>query len=242
MTTTTTVHVGTRFHSAHADSNPLWEVTAVRGPDAWEAVVVEDADYDGAIGLFDTSRIRQSLDRADFFARKAEVNESFWERQEVGTTLHYDQGFQRYVRGVVAEQPDGTKGLRRTAIVDPHSDGSVGSWRKWEWQPSYWDDGTPRFPLTTQKVLAGDMFRPHCTTIYEWRRDNGTLEIGSVDPATFLPLDLTLPPTSPTVQAEFDRHRRLDDLKAIIENKSMSAADRLDAVAAAVSTNKNGPA
>lgn len=60
--------------------------------------------------------VRAMVDRADAWTDLFAKGDDWWASQPVGTVLHYDNGFEQYVRGEVV-QIDGKRMLRPTALV-----------------------------------------------------------------------------------------------------------------------------
>jgi hypothetical protein len=200
------ISVGTRFRASYADGVPLWEVLGSVGPDAWQAVVVDEmveidgrlvgADYVGAIRLFDTSEIRACLEGAREWQAFEVENARWWSQRKAGEVLHYHNGFGRYVRGEVVDLADGERGLLPRALV--------GRWRDYE-LPRRREDGAVDLPYHVEGIDNEKAWQPNISMIFEamsWRPEP--------DPRGMEPIDLTLPALTPEEErrAELERLRR----------------------------------
>jgi hypothetical protein len=194
--TTNPVRIGTRFRATIADANALWEVTGKSGGRAWLAQVVNepfeidgklfDSDYVGTERAFTTAEIERSLRQAAVFANLSARTDDFWDRQPVGQVLHYNNGFDQFVRGVVVEK-DGRKQLKPTALVGPG------------WQPfdlvTRRSSGDLHYGYHADKVVNGGddaVWAPSSSCVYE-ADDYGYGGRSNVDPTTLPEIDLSAP-------------------------------------------------
>ena len=88
----------TRFYAVYADGRPQWEVTRSRGDGVWEAKVVKSLDWEGTVKVFTTEEISKALAWEAFFKKNAKDHGSFYESLPLGTIVHYDNGFENWVR------------------------------------------------------------------------------------------------------------------------------------------------
>jgi hypothetical protein len=181
MATRTTVTIGTKFHSAYADSNPTWQVTRNRGKDVWEAKVVNSPDWDGTVKVFTTQEILGSKRLAGAFAKIASDSDKFYAGLKDGEVVHYHNGFQQYIRCVAV------KTAKKTVL---RQIGLVGKWSTTD-LPKRLASGEVYWGIHTKAILKGETFEPAGSNIYECVKQSGP------DPRKLAPLDLTVPaPTS----------------------------------------------
>jgi hypothetical protein len=102
-----TVKKGTRFYSAYADSNSLWEVKSVRG-DICDCVIVNerwqhngqwyDGDYAGVRKPFYKDQIEGILRMQATFDRLQQEHVDWFAQLKIGSIVHYHNAFGQYVR------------------------------------------------------------------------------------------------------------------------------------------------
>lgn len=203
-----TIKIGAEFRGVYADANALWKVTAKAGPDAYHAVIQDEpieirgqmypSDYAGVERVFGGDEIRRSLAMSAAFANLSHRQDEWWSEQEVGSILHYHDGFANYVRGVVVEE-NGEHQLQPIALV--------GQWSKID-LPQRMADGTVYLPYNADKVVNGGApWQPNVSCVYEAPsfvppRGDGR----DFDPRTLDPIDLTMPDMTPEEVAEAARH------------------------------------
>lgn len=177
------VKIGTKFRSALADSNPLWEVTRKLGRSVWEATVVNepfeyegrliDSDFVGTTRAFRARDITASLKTEALWAGLRKKHDDYYAGLKPGEIVHYDDGFQAYVRCEVVED-GGENKLRPIALV--------GEWKSYDLGPDAY------FP---RKIEAGDdLFRPNVSTIYE-ASGSVASKRAKTNPAELEPIRLT---------------------------------------------------
>ena len=106
----------------------------------------------------------------------------FWASIPYGAVIHYDNGFNQFVRGIVVDNPnEGCKGIRPVALV--------GNWAKND-LPQRRIDGSIYYPHHADGVLNARIFTPSDTCVYEapaYRKGPG-----KIDPTKLQPKDLTV--------------------------------------------------
>jgi len=145
----TKISIGTRFRATYADSNALWEVRKIRPGAYYDCVIVEDDDWMGYRQIFSAADIRAHLAYAARSKASLDASEDFFAGLQPGQVVHYHHGFGEFIRCEVVTH-EGRHQLKPVALV--------GSWRPL--------DLTPSSP-SVKNVLAGKIFRPHATTIFE---------------------------------------------------------------------------
>ena len=182
MTTDTRnpIPIGTQFRSTYADSNSLFEVVDHYGPGAVDAVILNepfeispgsfiDGDYAGIRKGFSVEDVQASLKFADSVSRVFAASDDFWANVEVGTQLHYHNGFGQFVRGVVVLDDDTlAPTLLPTALVNGVrlDDGKAHGWSAWE-LPHWNNVGEVVNPYHVQKIIDGETWNPSPSTIWE---------------------------------------------------------------------------
>lgn len=174
------VDVGTRFESSFADANPTWSVVRPKGSGVWVCrIVPEDPDYAGTEKLFSTGEIRAILEQAENFRLLHEHADQWWARQEIGSIVHYDNGFNQYVRGEIVLH-NGEKMMKPLALV--------GKWHERD-LPHRCSDGTIYESYHVRSIREGEPKR--YGVMYE--RDRAVPHRGRLDPTDMLPIDLSVP-------------------------------------------------
>ncbi len=113
----TKVTVGMTFPYHYADSNPMWRVVKSRGGNSWDCVISDEAaDYAGTKKVFGGEEILRYAAMAEMWSNMADEHADWWKARKVGETVHYNNGFGSYVRGVIVIE-DGEKKMRVTALV-----------------------------------------------------------------------------------------------------------------------------
>lgn len=185
------VTVGTKFHSVHGDSNAQWEVVEKRGEGVWDcAIVADDPDYAGVRKPFDEADIERSIRASKFFAEKAGDLNAFWKGIPVGTVMHADLGWGKFVRGVAVkgETPNYGKGIyfKGTALVGAWGGSDLPKWHDSGFQSSgaSW----------IANIDKGSLCRFNRENIYESAAYVASYPVeGATDPTVMLPVDLDAP-------------------------------------------------
>lgn len=170
------IEKGTRFRSVVADASVLYEVTRKLGRGSWEARVVNephtvdgetfDSDFAGRVDAFTPERINQALAMQRLAEESRRMNDAFYDTAVIGAVVHYDNGFDSFVRcevafglvqGIVRDDSP-RKCLKPVALV--------GRWRDYD-LPKMRRDGTVARPYHADAIAKGRLFRPHVSCIYE---------------------------------------------------------------------------
>lgn len=107
----------------------------------------------------------------------------FWASIPYGAVVHYDNGFNQFVRGIVVDNPNepGCKGIRPVALVGDWGDNDL---------PRRRIDGSIYYPHHAGGVVNARIFTPSDTCVYEapaYRKGPG-----KIDPTKLQPKDLTV--------------------------------------------------
>lgn len=151
--------LGKRFRYSYADTNPLWEVVRSRGRGAYDCVVVDEpvvidgvtyeGDYVGTRRVFGAAEIRKALQIEAFWHKHRDADEAFYEGLQIGRTVHYHNGFGRYIRCEVVKPGDDVC-LKKLALVGP--------WSSYDLHPT---------GHHVTGITRGELFRPLATNIWE---------------------------------------------------------------------------
>jgi hypothetical protein len=206
MATRTTVTVGTKFHSAYADSNPTWQVTRNRGKDVWEAKVVNSPDWDGTVKVFTTQEILGSKRLAGAFAKIASDSDKFYAGLKAGEIVHYHNGFQQYIRCIVVKTAKKTV-LKRVGLV--------GNWSTTD-LPHRLASGEVYWGFHAKAILKGETFEPAGSNIYECVKKPG------LDPRKLPTLDLTIPAPTPEESEKARLSKAIGDINTLVQDRNVS--------------------
>lgn len=163
------VKVGDTFAADYCDGRYQWTVDEVIDGRVVLASS-DDATRDWGIDqkAWTVKDVETSRELEAKYRNVTQDSDDFWDRQELGTTLHYHNGFGEYVRGIV-KSVDGVK------LLDPIA--MVGDW-------------THHWEYTWAKLVKGDgAWHPHASFIYE--SGATAAKHGADDPRTMEPLDFT---------------------------------------------------
>lgn len=173
--------VGTTFFSHYADSNPKWVVCKARGSDTWDCQIAEDSpDYHGTRKVFGGEEIRRSIASQVRFANMASDHEIWWNSQELGATVHYNNGFGQFVRGVIVLDK-GDKKMRSTGLV--------GTWHPHD-LPRVDATGNLIEGYHVRQIREGAIMQPNYSNMVE---AVGIREGREVDPRGGEAIDITRP-------------------------------------------------
>jgi len=184
----------TTFHSSFADANPKWIVREKRGRGTWIAEVIECPDYSGRRQAFTTQQIEGSIGMANLFKKMENECDAFYARLVPGSIVHYNNGFNQYVRCKVTSD----RQLLPIALV--------GDWRSHD-LPRRMGDGTIYNGYHVDKIKTGSVFHPNASNIYEY---NLTQKPSSqpcgfqnhIDPRGLTPLSFDVPEMTPEEAAK----------------------------------------
>lgn len=149
MTTKTPTKIvkGTRFFAQWADSNAEWEVLTARGR-ACECVILSEEGYNTK-RFFAKEEIVRILEWAAFNQKIHDASGAFFKGLKEGQIVHYNNGFNNFVRCRVVEH-EGRNQFLPIALV--------GEWKTWDLQPSGYH---------ARCIREGEIWTPHASTVYE---------------------------------------------------------------------------
>jgi hypothetical protein len=194
------VQIGTEFHAHYADGNPRWRVIGKQGRDAWRCEVVESPDWHGTVKLYSTQEIQRAVAQSKVFEDLRQIHDDWYAKQEIGSVVHYDNGFgEQWVRGRIA-LVDGKKQIIPTALVGSR-------WGTHD-LPNRRPDGVIHYPYHADKILKGEAFQPNESSIYEANPE----KYRRLDPRNLPTIDLTVP----ELDADGQANAKLFQLRAQI--------------------------
>jgi len=184
----------TTFHSSFADANPKWIVREKRGRGTWIAEVIECPDYSGHRQAFTTEQIEGSIGIAKFWDKLADAGAKFYAGLIIGSIVHYNNGFNSFVRCKVMEN----KQLLPIALV--------GDWRSHD-LPQRMGDGSIYDGYHVDRIKKGKVFQPNASNIYEYtilqKKDSQPIGFNpDNDPRTMTPLSFDVPEMTPEETAK----------------------------------------
>lgn len=217
---------GMTFRTTIGDSRPEFELLSSQSG-SWLCVGTEDAmdgpdgariesEYAGAQRAFTREHILAELHWADALRASIAASGKWWATRAVGSTVHYHDSFNQFVRGIVAVDADGNVGMRPVALV--------GAWAPVR-LPRRLADGSIHNDYWARRIDAGDLWCPHESNVFE----SPTFHRRGVDPRDALPIDLTIPEPTAAEQAAINRERALQRVREIA-TEPRSAQERMDAI------------
>jgi hypothetical protein len=228
------VEVGTQFRYNYADSNPLWEVKKARGKGTWECEVLPapmeipdgkggtiklEGDWVGQRKVFGTEEIARSIGMSQFWNKLGNESDKFYAGLKEGQIVHYDNGFESYIRcRVVRADIDRDKIRVRKGenVLVPIA--LVGNWRKHD-LPTRYRNGQVYLGYNAETIDKGEPMHPHATSIYE-NPNFANKERKTLDPRKLDPIDLTVPPMTPDEEKTAKLWQKVEEIKGIIEEGS----------------------
>lgn len=205
------IEVGTTFRSVHADSNPLWIVTEKRGRGTWIAVVTEESvDWAGVERAFTTQEIEGSLRMAQYWKKSGNESDEFYFNLTPGSTVHYNNGFNSYVRCVV------------TTDHNLMPVGLVGKWSSHD-LPRRYPNGDICLGYYAEKIQNKESFKPHASNVWEFNinQSKNSQPFGFskwIDPRNLEPIWLQVSPMTEEEQFSAAKYKKLDKIREIIKN------------------------
>lgn len=235
------VKIGDTFRSVYADSNALWKVTARAGRGVYLAVIqnepieyngkLYDSDYTGVEKAFKVSEIEGSKRMSRLFENLRDAEEDFFDTLEVGDIVHYNDGFNNFVRcEIVIGTEDNVGGLDRSENIGRKvmlPIGLVGNWNNYD-LPYRSKDGEIHYGYHAEKIVNGTgAWRARQTCIVEapdyayGNREN------IIDPRGMEAIDLTVPPmTDDELQAAYLENVRSEAIRILNDTDDAGEAIR----------------
>lgn len=159
------INIGDNFRCAYADGNCLWTVLKKKAKDVYLCEIVNepfeydgkilDSDYAGIQKVFLKKEIEFSLQRSAAIKSNQEEHDKFYKNLEIGSTVHYHNGFGNFVKCKVNKDHK----LVPFALV--------GGWRDYE-LPHRSIDGEVIYPYMCKLIINKESFKPNASNIYEF--------------------------------------------------------------------------
>jgi hypothetical protein len=183
---TTKIGPGTKFSSSYADSCPTWEIIRSRGRGVWEAKVVDSPDWNGVVKVFTDAEVKYSVGMGQTFKKIMSDHDKFYSGLTLGSIVHYNNGFEQYVRCEVVmgnTRHDDTKSPHK--VLKPIA--LVGDWT--HDLPKRHVDGVVYYGHHVNQIRTGECMTPNFTNIYEAK------PVGQrgKDPRNMPAIDLSVP-------------------------------------------------
>lgn len=206
MTVTIPVRKGTRFFAAHKDSSPEWEVYSTGGGVAHAKVVSDDWKNESRPFAIDEVRRLIAMDR--HFQNILDARVGFWDRQVVGTILHYHNSFGKFARLEVVMGDDGKPTSKVIALV--------GKWDRHE-LPSRRPNGDIHYPYYPKNMIAGETHRYPTDSIWEDGLANHYRSYG--DPTGLPAIDLSVPEPTEIEARDIEAEKLIEEIQAVLADR-----------------------
>ena len=203
----------TTFRAAYADSCPLWKVLRKLGTNVYLCEVVNepveidgkvyDGDWAGTQKSFMYGEIVRSVGLSDLYDTFASDHDKFYASLKPGQIVHYNNGFDAFVRCVVVAK-DGANVLKPIALV--------GEWEGYD-LPRRMRDGSIYNNFNADRIINGETMTPNSSNIYE----GGYKPRNGVDPSTLQPISLAVPPMTPEEAKEAALWSKVDRIHKATE-------------------------
>jgi hypothetical protein len=205
------VKIGTKFRYSHADGKPEWTVVKSRGMGTWDCEILEDVDWTGTSKTFSTEEIQASLNRDDYWRKSANESDAFFDNLMPGTIVHYNGGFQCFVRCEVTEDHQ----LLPIALV--------GEWQTHD-LPKRHSDGTICLGYHVEQIVNKKTFRPHASNTWEYNinRPKSARPLSFdrwKNPSEMVAIKWDVPEMTAQEKATADLWIKVNNLRAIINSQ-----------------------
>ena len=192
---TAKVKAGMQFRAVIADANALWKVVSHQGRQSWLCEVVNEpividgktypGEYTGQQKAFLASEILRSVAWETTIGNLIDQGEQWYKNLPLGTTVHYHNGFDAFVRCEVVTGTDQSDNQIKN-MLKPIA--LVGNWSQYD-LPSRSYDGKIHLGYHAKQISEHTLFRPNASNCYEF---SGFLK-KKIDPRTLTPVALGLP-------------------------------------------------
>lgn len=219
----------TTFRSIYADSNALWKVIRKEGRNYRcqienEQIEIDgkmyDGDYAGQQKIFSPEEILGSIGMSKLFDGLAKNHDNFYANLTPGQTIHYQNGFDQWVRcEVVITGDDGEKKLKPIALV--------GEWREHD-LPKRMRDGSIYNGYHANQIIKGETMTPNASNLFE----AGCKPRNGIDPTTLVPISLAVPAMTDEEDAKAKLWQKVAKIGEIVnDNKTDDPQTILNRVA-----------
>lgn len=166
-----------------------------------------------------TSIARQAVGMGDFWGNVKDESEDFYNKiLRVGQVVHYNNGFNAFVRCHVTLEKD----LLPVELV--------GEWRQHD-LPYRFPNGEIYLGYHAEKIKKGETFKPHASNIFEFK----TGERKGIDPRHLPAISLVVPPMTLEEKEKAAKYRKIDAIRKIVNEMQGDDPDSvIEAVASIV--------
>lgn len=203
------------FRDIVMDYNPIFRVIENMGNGTFKCIS-EDEHYGGVERYFSRAQLLEKIRWEEAMEAAHASQDDFWAQLPVGETIHYDNGFGEFVRGIVVER-DGEKKLKPIALV--------GNWSERD-LPKRRPNGEVYFPHHADKIVnrgEGAEWQPHESCVYEANAYSKRDRVP--DPRTLTPIDLSVPDMTFEEQEQAELERAIDRVREILDNRYRTSED-----------------
>jgi hypothetical protein len=152
--------------------------------------------------------VRAQLRHDQYFRGAKNLNESFYDSLKPGQIVHYHHSAGAFVRCVAAYAADPQKA--RTVLLPI---ALVGPWREYD-LPRRLPNGEIIMGFLAEKVLSGEVMRPHESSIWESPR-SPMKAAGVPDPTGLEPVSLEVPPMTEEQQHRAALWLKIEKIQSI---------------------------
>jgi hypothetical protein len=202
------VKIGTTFHDSYADTRVEFKVIEALGPNVWSCEVITEG-YEGGRRAYETTDIQSHIQMENHIAAIIDEGDAWWNSQELGSIVHYDNGFGAFVRGEIVAVGDTRREMMPIALV--------GKWAKSD-LPRRYPTGETHYPYHARKIITRVPMQPNYTNMIEARGYRTTPQDPDTrHPSLREPIDLTLPEISDAEAIKMAKEVLRNRLKQALE-------------------------
>lgn len=149
---------GMKFNAEYADTVAVWEAVRSLGNSTWLCRMAEDVGYGKGIEKpFFENDVASRIKSFEAQQQRRNDHDAFYKNLRVGAIVHYDNGFDCFVRCQVVEK-DGNYVLQPISLV--------GKWSKRD-LPQRNQNGTIYYPYYAKMIINEETFTPNSGNIVE---------------------------------------------------------------------------
>jgi len=220
------IEVGkTMFRSAYADGNPIWKAIRKEGRNYRCEVQNErveiggrwyDSDWVGTQKIFSPEEIQATIGLSELFEKLDERHRFFYDNLTPGQIVHYNNGFNDWVRCEVVVE-DGENKLKRIALV--------GEWRSHD-LPRRTQDGSIYNGYYGNKIINGETFTPNSSHLFE----AGCQPRNGIDPSTLDPVSLEVPEMDDSEAMTASLWKRINEIQNLCGDNQRDPQDIINEI------------
>lgn len=214
----TDIYPGLHFHAPYADSNSRWKVVSKKAKDCWLCEIdnepfqlpdgqILEGEWNGTQRAFLVHEILHSKNLKEVFSQLHDLNENFYANLKIGQIVHYQNGFNQWIRCESIKTDEG-KALLPLALL--------GDWQAFD-LPYRTKDGTVKLSYHVKQIFERKAFHPNASCIWEgnyYRRDN------EVNPTTLSPISLEIPPMNAEQEQKAKLWQTIDQIRNLVNQSN----------------------